>query len=56
MKTKILELLKKSLPSQTNIIVQNRTTFDNMPYLKIMFSASDKKSTEYHNNIHKLFL
>lgn len=41
METKVLELLNKTLPSKSNIIVKKYKGFYNVQYLKIMFSVSN---------------
>lgn len=46
MKTKVLELLEKTLPSKTNLIVKEWKSFYGGKFLKIMFSVSN---FEIHN-------
>lgn len=41
MESKVLDLLKKTLPSKTNIIVQKRKNCFGGFYIKIMFAASE---------------
>ena len=41
METKVLDVLKKTLPSKSHIIVKTRQHFDKSYYLKIMFAVSN---------------